>query len=291
MATKLGDFIFNLAKQAGLPEDSDAVKSLIAIPELTKIEVPDEVATGINSGLLTMEAARNNEALKTHYHGLFHAGAEAHIKRLASDLGLPEDFTTEVIGKERSTWNRYSALAKKVEELTAAKAGASKGDKKEFEDEITKLNAQMKAIREEAEKKVSERDNYWVGRLQNIELEKMLSGYEYASSQPKEVNIELAKLLLNRKLQEDKFIQVYDDQRNALSLKTESGMQAFGKDNSPLSVEGYIKSVLDSNNLLKKSDPAKVTKTQTTGSQAGQGTNMGSDFQAAIAQSLADVEK
>ena len=79
----------------------------------------------------------------------------------------------------------------------------------------------------------------------------MLTSYNYAGEKdiPKEVLIETASVLLNRKLNEQKVKLDYSADNDSISLKTESGMD-FYKDNSPVSFKSFADQVLAESKLL-----------------------------------------
>ncbi len=60
MPTIAGEIFNTLFQKAGLPADHAAVKAFLASAELANIQVPDELVTALDSGLLSIEAAKNN---------------------------------------------------------------------------------------------------------------------------------------------------------------------------------------------------------------------------------------
>ena len=78
MAT-LGDFINNLAKQAGIPADDKQLIDVLSSDAVRTTTIPDDLAGNINKAFYTLDAARNNDTLKDHYCALFAKGGEAHL--------------------------------------------------------------------------------------------------------------------------------------------------------------------------------------------------------------------
>ncbi len=246
----IGDFINTLAIQAGIPADNEDLKNVLSAIGGSTVTVPDTLTKEINRGLLTLDAARNNDTLKDHFYALFANGGEAHLKRVAEELGWDAQ-TTEQVMAEKTLMAKYSKLVEKVR----AAHDAGKKPAKEVEEQIAKLNADLLAAREAAKTAVEQERTAWVSRLQNQAIEGTLASFEYGIDLPKEIAIETAKALVNRKLAEAKYKVGYDPDNNAISLQTEAGLAAY-ENNAPVVFKDFASRILADNKLLKVAAPA-----------------------------------
>ena len=249
MAT-LGDFINNLAKQAGIPADDKQLIDVLSSDAVRTTTIPDDLAGNINKAFYTLDAARNNDTLKDHYYALFAKGGEAHLRRLSDEMGW-DSATVDAIMAEKNLMGKY---AKAVETVKATAAKTAK-PAKEVEEQISKLHADLKAAQEAAKSAVEQERSAWVNRLQSQAINGTLASFEYGLDIPKEIAIDTANALLNRKLAEAKYKVGYDPETNSISLLTEAGMLAY-ENNTPVDFKGFASRVLADNKLLKVAAPA-----------------------------------
>ena len=252
MAT-LGDFINNLAKQAGIPADDKQLIDVLSSDAVRTTTIPDDLAGNINKAFYTLDAARNNDTLKDHYYALFAKGGEAHLRRLSDEMGW-DSATVDAIMAEKNLMGKY---AKAVETVKATAAKTAK-PAKEVEEQISKLHADLKAAQEAAKSAVEQERSTWVNRLQSQAINGTLASFDYGLDLPKEIAIDTANALLNRKLAEAKYKVGYDPETNSISLLTEAGMLAY-ENNTPVDFKGFASRVLADNKLLKVAAPASGT--------------------------------
>lgn len=251
MATTAGEFIAKLASMAGMsPTDPDLV-SILSSSEFSNYKMPEGIAYKINSSLLTADSARNNEALRRHYHAEILNGLDNNIENTLEKYSIDGDIA-ETIRSEKKTTEKYNKLIEKLNDVYAKKATATNsGDKADLEKEISRLNAQIKELNDKVKTAPVERDAFWTERLKGKAIQNMLQSYKFAGENniPKDVLIETASVLLNRKLNEAKVKLEYNPDTDSIGLKTESGMD-FYKDNSPVSFKSFADSVLAESKLL-----------------------------------------
>ena len=251
MAITAGDFIAKLAQQSGIDTSNPALVEILSNSEFSNYKLPDEVAGKINGSLMTYDSARNNEGLRRHFHAEILNGLDSNIESVIDRFGVEQDIA-ETIRAEKKTTEKYNRLIEKLSDLHARKSQAtSKGDKKELEDEIGRLNSQVRELNDKLKAAPMERDQFWSDRLKDKAIQNTLSGYNYAGEKdiPKEVLMETARVLLNRKLNENKISVSYNTDQDTVSLKTESGMDYY-KDNTPMSFKQFADSVLAESKML-----------------------------------------
>lgn len=251
MATTAGEFIAKLASMAGMsPTDPDLV-SILSSSEFSNYRLPEGMTSKINSSLLTVDSARNNEGLRRHYHAEILNGLDNNIENTLEKYSIDGDIA-ESIRSEKKTTEKYNRLIEKLNDVYAKKASAtSQGDKADLEKEISRLNSQIKELNDKVKTAPVERDAFWTERLKGKAIQNMLQSYKFAGENniPKDVLIETASVLLNRKLNESKVKLEYNPDSDSIGLKTESGMD-FYKDNSPVSFKSFADAVLAESKLL-----------------------------------------
>jgi hypothetical protein len=260
MATTAGEFFAKLASMAGInPSDPDLV-SILSSSEFSNYKLPENLQYKINGNLLTMDAARNNEGLRRHYHAEILNGLDNNIENTLERYSIDGDIA-ESIRSEKKTTEKYNRLIEKLNEVYAKKANAnSNTDRKELELEISRLNNQIKDLNDKVKTAPQERDSFWTERLKGKAIQNMLQSYKFAGETniPKDVLIETASVLLNRKLNENKIKLEYNPDSDSIGLKTESGMD-FYKDNSPVSFKSFADAVLAESKLLDVSGASAPT--------------------------------
>lgn len=247
-----GEFITKLCTLAGIEQSDPALISLISSSEFSNAKVPDEIVQKINSSLFTLDSARNNESLRKHYHAEILNGLDDNIHSFVDKLGIDPNVAEE-LKSEKKTIQKYNKLVEKVIELQEKKADSkSATNKSELEAEILKLNSQIKELSNKLKEAPLERDKIWQDKLKTKAIENTLGSYRFANEEniPKDVLIETAKVLLNKKLSENNVSIQYDNDKDSISLKTESGMD-FYLDNSPVSFKSYVDSILAESKMLE----------------------------------------
>ena len=246
---------------AGLSASDPEIVGILSNSEFSNYKLPENLYSKINSNLLTVDSARNNEQLRKHYHAEILNGLDASIENVMEKFNVDSDIADQ-IRQEKKTTEKYNRLIEKLNDLNARKADAGRRtDKTEMEAEISKLNSQIKDLSTKLQTAPQERDSFWTEKLKSKAIQNLLTAYNYAGEKdiPKDVLIETASVLLNRKLNEAKVRLEYQADSDNISLKTESGMD-FYKDNTPVSFKSFADQVLAESKLL--AIPAAQAATQ-----------------------------
>lgn len=258
------DFINNLATNAGIAADNSDLKTLLSDARLSAINIPDAVVGGIQSAHLTIESAKANPDLIKYFRATNLDPLDKTVFSTLTELGIDEaDFAD--LKSEKSTYNKVALAIKKVSSLkeAAAKANAegSTGKAAEYEKQVLALNAQISQIKDafntEKSELVKSYDNKYKSRI----LNEILLGYEYASEQPKEVQLELANILLNKHLSQNKWETRLDNDN--ISLVTSEGTKVFDN-NKEVTIKALADKIVSENKLIKVNAPPTPGKTPQT---------------------------
>lgn len=254
MPKTAADFLKELAIKAGVKIEDDAIKPLLAAPELANINIPDELVTGIDNGLLSIDAAMNNHpVIKGRYFSQAYDGLDKEIARFIDDHKIPDDIKAEILAEKSST-KKAVLLAAKIKTLEEQKANSGKGEKDSLQQQINDLNAQLRA---EKDKEQGIRAEY-EGKLKDVKmgytLGSLLGGYKtiYDDLDGEVKDITL-KAIINKSLNADAAELTVDDS-GQLVLRKKDGSNFFGEDNRLLTPKSYLDKIMSRDKILKVSD-------------------------------------
>lgn len=249
------DFLTVLLTKAGVKMDDEAIKTALSSAELETVQIPDELITPIDNGLLSVSAAKNNHTeIKNFYYKGFADYIDKHLLRHIEDNKLPDEIKDAVLAEE-STVKRISLLANKIKETEAAKAGAGKADKDTLQQEITRLQNELRIEKEkqagiatEHQKAISEvKMGYSLGQL----LGGFKTIYDDLPSDVKDITL---KAIINKNLAADS-AEFSIDEGGQLVLRKKDGTNFFGEDHRPFTPNTYLEKMMARDKILKVNDP------------------------------------
>jgi hypothetical protein len=254
MPKTAADFLKELAIKAGVKIDDETIQPLLAAPELANISIPDALITGIDNGLLSLDAAKNNHsAIKGHYFSQAYDGLDKEIARFIEDHKLPDDVRAEILAEKSST-KKAVLLAAKIKSLEEQKANSGKGEKDTLQQQINDLNAQLRAekdqiagIRAEYEGKLKAKDMSYA--LRNI-LGDYKTIYDELDGEVKAITL---NAIINKSLNADA-AEFTVDESGQLVLRKKDGTNFFGEDNRLLTPKSYLDKIMSRDKILKVTD-------------------------------------
>lgn len=253
----IGELINNLAQKAGIQADNEELKSLLASPELATIKVPDSLSAFIDSGLLSIEAAKNNHPdIKKKYFADAYDGMDKQLLALvATDTFDLAD--VEEIKAEKSTSKKAELI---VTKLKAAKAAAKGADK----DEINKQLAAAHEVARIAKAEVETVKNTYEGKIKDIQLKAAIKdvfgNYKTIYDElPTAVRTATMEAIIMQGLQ-DKNAELKPDEHGNLQLVTKDGSNVFGDNHVQLTPQSFFDKTFAP--ILKVSGPPKPAAPQ-----------------------------
>lgn len=237
----LAEFLNGSFTKVGVDVENPALKELVT--KAATIEMQDELVTKFNEKYMTEAAAKSNPKIIGHFKAQHYNGLDDEIKPLYDELGIPEEVKAELF-KETSSTKRVASLLRKVKELESKTAGASKGDKKELEDQIKALNGQIKTEKDNAQAEIAKAKSEFDEKLKDVYLTQNLSGHNYASDNLKDEDFLLPKNKIAKALK-DKNLKVILDGKE-FKLQTEQGV-AYFENNNEVSFKSFTEKVLADN--------------------------------------------
>ena len=252
---KLLEFINHLAVKCG-KQNEQAIIDLLSRADLQNIDLADDVANSINNSLLTIDGAKNNPLLKSHFTALALEAADAEILNTIQTLELGDDFKTEISGV-KNTYEKQRKLSVKLKEsITALKAAQGKGDNKDIEKytkQINDLNSELSQLKEttvpkselEALKKTNEES------IRDFMLHTKISGLKFANTDVKhEDNIAFANVILKNRLLNQNAIVVKDGNGLKLKLASDPALDYFDEQNKPVTFDDFMNKTFADSKIL-----------------------------------------
>jgi|SRR5665647_176612 len=256
---KLGDFLKTLAGKLNLQNDQ-ALVALLARPELADQEIDDSLANPLNNGLMSLDGAKNNTLVKTHFTSQALNGVDTELMSAVTELELGDDAIAQFQG-EKNTYNKLRLFKEKVKEIKSKKVETNDQSKKaEYEKQITELNTKMATLIGDSKKGLSDMTATHSKEIVDFMIQFSLQDKPYANKDmaPK-VNMMIARSLLDEALASSGAVLVRDG--NSLKLKQASSpdLDFYDKDHKPISYEDFATKILADNKLLQVSTPTDKT--------------------------------
>jgi hypothetical protein len=262
---KIGDFLNTLAGRTGKTEE---IKTVLNNPVLASVEIDDALANEINSALLTVDGAKNNQGLKTHFSTLALNGVDAEILNAIDALGFDDATKTELLG-EKNTYSKHRKLTAKMKEtVEALKAATQKDDSKTVEKyvaQINKLQAELAGVKESHVPKsdVDTLKKQHESELMNFIVKNTLSSKKYANEAvPADVNIELANIIINKALSEKGAVPVKNGNGLKLMQSADPALEYYDGQNK-VSFNDFVDKALAEAKILAVSDPKQPQRPAT----------------------------
>ena len=250
MSKLLAEFISNLAAKAGLKADDAELLELVQNKALA-IDIPDTLVNALEQNIHSLQSAESK--IKNKLKAEIYNGLDAEFDRMMDDAGMDDAVKSEFSSKKfDSSIKRAVAISNKISELTSKQHSSGK-DSQKYIEEINKLKSDLSALatshKTEMEKVMAENES----NLTNIEINSMLSGYNYGLGDiDKYIKLLTAKTMLEKALANDSAKIVRKDGK--LMLTAGDGSKFFDKNNIEKDLKSYTEGVIST--ILKATDPA-----------------------------------
>lgn len=248
------DFINYQFKKAGV-EISASLKEALNNPELTKVNIDDELTRKVNESLMTVEVAKENPIIKQHFKASALNPIDVVIDKLLTEYEVPEAEAT-AIRAEKNTYEKLPSLFKSVKTQLEGKATKAVGDKASLIKTIEEKDATILANNAKyiAEKNQLIQEN----KLKELDwnLSGSLAGYNYSKNYgSREDAIALAKIKLERKLRTDnaKVILGTDGQPKLVSATDEA--LEYTRESQKISYREYVDKLVADEKMIEVTDP------------------------------------
>ena len=250
----------------------------MAIKEVATAEVADELASKIQSSLMTMDAALSNPDILNKLKAEALNPVDDKLNTLAKDTFGMDDSFIETLKNTKGTYNRMDLFANSILKAhqTAIKVlEEAKGDtvdpgaKAELQLKIDELNKELLGVKENTVTSNDHQDmiDGYEDEILDLHKKNLFSNYDYALGVSKDVNILTASSLFNSELAKLGVELVNDNGNLVLKAKLENGdYTKYFKDNKEITPKDLADEILAQHKLLKvNGDTTPVVNPVTTG--------------------------
>lgn len=243
----LSELLTDVLTRSGVSASDQALIEFIGKAEL-QIEVPEPLTANAHN-LISIEAAKNHPALKSHYYGASLTPVEKEIEKLMDSLEFSDEQKAAILGT-KSTYEKFPLIAEKLKETIEAKSKKS-GTSATATDELNKLVARIAEMEKLHQSEVKTlNDNFTLERI-NERIASTLGGYNFTDALPREIAIKTAQNIISENLANKKAKIKLNN--NSLELANgEDDTLPYFENNKPVSFKDFVdRSVAD---LLKKNN-------------------------------------
>jgi hypothetical protein len=288
---KLGDFLNTMASKIGKQNDSGLI-GVLSLDSIKNIDLPDELANAMNAELMSLEGAKNNASIKSHFKAEALNGVDAELKNLVKELGWEDG----IFDAEKDTYAKVRALPTKVKDLLEKKSNDG-GNKAELQKQIVELNHKMAQSMETHKAELDKINQQHASQFMDWQVSNLLKGFQYANKDvPSDVNVKFAKTLLDEAFTQRGVKLVNDNGVLKLKQSSDPSLEYFDENHKPVAFPDFASKLLAESKLLAVTDPKKgntVTPPLTVPSGGGGGGSApqqnSAKFEAALRESFSGL--
>ena len=246
----LGDLLNTLASKCGLQNDQ-AFIDLLSSSELANTDVNDDLARRLDTGLMSLDGAKNNRDVLNHLKPIILRAADDRFAILAEKYGFADENNAE-----QSTYKKIdlleAKLAAKLSDLEK-KAQGTGGKETELTKQIADLQKQLATITAAKDKELADYkkqvEREQLTSLVNFEL----NGKRYANQELGDTNVEIARALITKALAEQKALLVNENGVLKLKQADNPSLDFIDAGYKPVTFSNFCDKILADKHLLEVS--------------------------------------
>jgi hypothetical protein len=274
---QFGNLIKSLATKAGLKADDETLKKIMAIAEVSTLEVPDEFNTALETNLLTEQSAAANTNVRSKLFAEALNGVDVELEKFIPDFEFDDTFKTEwktnknTNDKLRKLNAQMKVQVDKIKE--AAKTGKhdanAEAQVSALKGQISDLNKQQENLKLLHQTELDNLKNQNLTDKKNYLLQTKLAGKPLPKNGlAPEINILTAKTLLEQDLAKHNLIITFDGNGQPILKQRKDGADIdFFVDNKQVTFDGFIDGVLAQNKFVQVQDSQPANGQNKTGQQ------------------------
>lgn len=288
-----GEFLNTMAAKLGAQQNPHLV-SLLANNQLTQAEIHDDLANLLNTGLMSLDGAKNNSDVQNHFKPIILKGVDERLDAIAKQFG----FETE-LAAEKSTYKRAEIIASKMQALIDAeknKNGQPSEKENQLNQQLQQLQSQLQTAIAAKDSEIAQLQQAHESQLLSMLIDAELGDKPYANDAiPRNVNVMTARNLVDAMLKEKGVVAINDNGTLRLKQAANPTLDYMDEGFKPVSYSSFADKVLADSKMLRvstagKQQPTqqpvqKVIDTQPVTPQVPQ------SFTAAVDNSIADLHK
>lgn len=252
----IGELLNKLASKIGLQNDPTFM-DLLAIAELAQHDVDDNLAARFDTGLMSLEGAKNNREVLNHLKPIILKAADDKFAILAEKYGISEEMSAE-----QSTYKKIDLLETKLaSELADLKKKAMGGSHGEENAKLTKqildLQKQLQTITATKDAEIAEIRKAHEQEQLDMLINSELNGKRYANQDLGDTNVEIARSLITKALKEQNALLINENGVLKLKQSENPSLDFVDSGYQPVAFSDFANRILADKHLLEVSpDPS-----------------------------------
>lgn len=258
----LKEFIQAISDQLEIDKESEDFKALIEnVPEQN---LPEGFEDNFHKSFFTMEAAKNNGDINSHYRGKHLSGIDNALEQSLKALELPEETLGE-IADTKATLDKVKLAISKINEhknalLEEASKGKKKDDKsdekiKELTDKIAELQTQLTKTQDDYESKLQQQATGFEAERLGSRVNDLISNYKLATNDV--LTADKVKYLIRKEIDDLPYEFKRDEEGKYVVFEKGKDVKAM-ENNKLLTMEDVIGKIAAP--YIQKSEPAQPEK-------------------------------
>lgn len=260
----IGEFLNTMASKLGLQQDPNLV-SLLSNAQFANVDVNDDLANRFNTGLMSLEGAKNNSDVQNHFKPIILKAVDNQFETIAKQYGFESE-----LAAEKSTYKRAEMIAGKIQALIDAEKGKG-GQASEKENQLTQqiqqMQSQLQALSESKNSEIAQLKKAHEDQMLSMLINSELGDKPYANdSIPRNVNVMTARNLVDAMLKEKGVIAINDNGVLRLKQAANPTLDYVDEGYKPVSFASFADKILADSKMLRVSQAGKqaAATTQTT---------------------------
>lgn len=293
----LGDLLNNLATKIGAQNDQGLI-DLLSHSEIATREIGDDLAQRFDNGLMSLEGAKNNSDVLKHLKPILLKSADDKFAALAEKFGFKDECAAE-----KSTYAKFDilerALDAKIAELEKKSGSASGENEKKLNQQIADLHQQLATLTATKDKELADYKAAAAKQQMESLINFELNGKRYANQELGDTNVDIARALITKALEEKGAVLINDGGKLKLKNASSPELDYYDESHKAVSFSDFTNKLLADKHLLEVSDDpnhqpgggGRVSPQQQPSTITINGREVDTGkFDAAVAASAADLE-
>ena len=255
-----GEFLNTMAAKLGAQQNPHLV-SLLANNQLTQAEIHDDLANLLNTGLMSLDGAKNNSDVQNHFKPIILKGVDERLDAIAKQFG----FETE-LAAEKSTYKRAEIIASKMQSLIDAeknKNGQPSEKENQLNQQLQQLQSQLQTAIAAKDGEIAQLKQAHESQLLGMLIDAELGDKPYANDAiPRNVNVMTARNLVDAMLKEKGVVAINDNGTLRLKQAANPTLDYMDEGFKPVSYSSFADKVLADSKMLRVSQPGKQQPAQ-----------------------------
>lgn len=264
----LGDLLNRLAAKIGMQNEQDLI-DLLSASDIAQHEVGDQLAQRFDTGLMSLDGAKNNREVLNHLKPIILKAADDKFAVLAEKYGIADQMQSE-----QSTYRKIdlleAALAARLKEaeLKAQSNQNNHGEESaRLTSQIADLQKQLASITAAKDNELAEYKRTTAKQQLDMLVNFELNGKRYANQDLGDTNITIARALIDKAMRDQRATLVNDNGTLRLKQTDNSSLDFVDSGYKTVSFADFTNRVLADKHLLEVSNDNE-NKTRGNGSTA-----------------------